>query len=132
MNSFHFALPLLGATCLVLGLLAASVRNRRTPRKQGILEVSPRYRSFFRQRGLTDAEHFLALPGDMPHIVSGHPDRHVARVSFGSGSPFALAFLKREHRVTWRLRLGNALAGFGWVSRSLREARTLQSLEREG
>jgi heptose I phosphotransferase len=132
MNSFHFVLPFLGAGCLVLGLLAASRRNRRTPRKQRLLEVSPRYRSFFRQRGLTDPEHFLALPGSTPHIVSGHPDRHVARVSFGPGSPFALGFLKREHRVTWKVRLGNALAGFGLVSRSLREARTLQALEREG
>jgi heptose I phosphotransferase len=131
MNSFHFVLPLLGASCLVLGLLAASRRNRRTPRKPGILEVSPRYRSFFRQRGLTDPEHFLALPGTTPHIVSGHPDRHVARVSFAAGSPFSLAFLKREHRVTWKVRLGNSLAGFGFVSRSLREARTLQALERE-
>jgi heptose I phosphotransferase len=132
MNSFHSALPLLGASCLVLGLLAASLRNRRTPRKQGRLEVSPRYRSFFRQQGLTDVERFLALPGNTPHIVSGHPDRHVARISFGSDAPFTLAFLKREHRVTWKVRLDNALAGFGWVSRSLREARTLRALEREG
>ncbi len=132
MNAIPFASLLLGASGLVLGLLAASLRPRRTPRKPGFLEISPRYRAFFRERGWTDPEHFLALPGDTPHIVSGHPDRHVARVSFGVNSPFALAFLKREHRVTWKVRLINALAGFGWVSRSLREARTLQALQREG
>src|SRR5262249_14842785 len=38
---------------------------------------------------------------------------------------------KREHRVPWTIRLGNALAGFGFVSRSVREARTLQALGRE-
>jgi heptose I phosphotransferase len=130
MNSFFSAVPLLAASCLVLGLLVVCVRRRR-PRKRSRLEVSPRYRSFFRQRGLLDAEHFLKLPGETPHIVSGHPDRHVVRIPFGAGPRRWIAFLKREHRVTWRTRLGNALAGFGFLSRSLREARTLQALQRE-
>ncbi len=132
MNSMYFIPPTLAASCLVLGLLAVFLRRRRTPRARGFIEVSPRYRSFFRRQGLIDADHFLALPGETPHIVSGHPDRQVARVSFVSGRRRWLAFLKIEHCVTWRARLGNALAGFGLLSRSVREARTLQSLEREG
>ncbi len=132
MNSFLTALSLLSATGLVLGVRAAYVRFRRPLRQRGFIEVSPRHRSFFRQHGLTDAEHFLALPGETPHIVSGHPDRHVALVQLGEGSQRWIAFLKREHRVTWLTRLNNALAGFGLLSRSLREARTLQALHREG
>lgn len=119
---------LLAATCLLLGLLVFRGRSRRP----AVVEISPRYRSFFRQLGVTKAADFLALPGETPHIVSGHPDRHVARLTFGTGRQQWNAFLKQEHRVTWRTRLGNALAGFGWSSRSLREAHTLQALQREG
>ncbi|HEY7425189.1 MAG TPA: lipopolysaccharide kinase InaA family protein, partial [Gemmataceae bacterium] len=132
MNPFPSVLPLLAASCLVLGLLVVCVRRRRTSRKRGRLEIAPRYRSFFRHLGLLDAEHFLNLPGETPHIVSGHPDRHVVRIPFGMGPRRWIAFLKREHHVTWRTRLGNALAGFGFLSRSLRETRTLQALQREG
>ena len=46
----------------------------------------------------------------------------MARVVLGSGSDAVIAYLKREHRVSWLVRLANALAGFGLVSRSLREA----------
>jgi heptose I phosphotransferase len=112
-----------------LGLLVIRMRARR---RRSLVEISPRYRSFFRQRGVTEAAHFLALPGAAPHIVSGHPDRHVARVCFTEDRQSWRAFLKCEHRVTWLTRLGNALAGFGLMSRSLREARTLQALQREG
>jgi heptose I phosphotransferase len=131
MNPFPSAVLLLAASCLVLGLLVVYVR-RRPSRKRGRLEIALRYRSFFRQHGLTDAEHFLDLPGETPHIVSGHPDRHVVRIPFETGPQRWIAFLKREHRVRWRTRLGNALAGFGFLSRSLREARMLQVLQREG
>src|SRR5579871_2766548 len=123
------AVTLLTASCLVLGLL---VRRGRSRRKRGFVEIAPGYRSFFRRLGVTEAAHFLALPGPTPHIVSGHPDRNVARVIFNEGEQPWVAFLKREHRVPWRTRLGNALAGFGFLSRSLREARTLQMLQREG
>lgn len=123
------ALALLAATCLVVGLLVVGVRPRR---RTGFLEISSRYRSFFRRLGVTDAAHFLALPGAAPHIVSGHPDRNVARITFGTDGEQWSAFLKREHRVGWRTRIGNALAGFGLSSRALREARTLQALQREG
>jgi tRNA A-37 threonylcarbamoyl transferase component Bud32 len=70
-------------------------------------------------------DEFLMLPGT---VVSGHPDRHVLRVEH-HGRP---GFLKREHRVPWRDRLRNWLAGFGWVSTSLREARTLERLQALG
>ena len=74
-------------------------------------------------------EDFLALPAV---IVSGHPDRNVSRMVLGTEPEEAVAFLKREHCVRWRVRLASFLAGFGFVSRSLREARTLQALRREG
>ena len=131
MNLSPSALALLAASCLILVLLLG-VRRRLSPRRAGFLEISPRYRSFFRQHGLTEPAHFLAAAGQTPHIVSGHPDRNVARIEFEVGSCSWTAYLKREHHVTWRTRLGNALAGFGFRSRSLREARMLQILQREG
>jgi len=123
------ALIVLAVTCLLGWRLV--VRGRLRGRK-GFLEISPRYRSFFRQLGVREAADFLALPGQTPHIVSGHPDRNVARITFPANGEQWSAFLKCEHRVTWRTRISNAVAGFGWLSRSLREARTLQALEREG
>jgi tRNA A-37 threonylcarbamoyl transferase component Bud32 len=122
-------LVLLAATCLVMRLLIVRVRLRR---KEGFVEISPRYRPFFRQFGVTKAADFLALPGETPHIVSGHPDRNVARITLAANGRQWNAFLKCEHRVTWRIRVSNAVAGFGLVSRSLREAWTLQALQREG
>ena len=38
---------------------------------------------------------YLDLPGE---IVSGHPDRHVARVEVDG----RVCYLKRQHRVGWR------------------------------
>ena len=93
------------------------------------VEINPRYRPLLAQAGLTAPEHFLALPAV---IVSGHPDRHVARVTVGAGSAAVAAFLKREHRVPWRDRLANAWAGFGFVSKSRREAQTLRALSQAG
>jgi hypothetical protein len=75
--------------------------------------------------GLTSTEAFLALPGP---VVSGHPERHVRRVTIGS----TVAYLKCEHRVPPRDRLRHALAGYGWVSKSLRERRALADLEAAG
>ncbi len=37
-------------------------------------------------------------------------------------------YLKRQHRVTWRERFRNRLAGFGWSSRCVREAAILKEL----
>ena len=63
-------------------------------------------------------------------IICGHPDRHVARVTLGTGPESVPAYLKREHRVPWRDRLFNAVAGFGFVSKSSREASILAELQR--
>jgi tRNA A-37 threonylcarbamoyl transferase component Bud32 len=78
-----------------------------------------------RSCGLLTAGQLLELPGE---VVSGHADRHVARVVVCG----AAYYLKRQHRVGWRERLRQALAGFGWTSRSEREARLLQQLESAG
>ncbi len=99
-----------------------------SPRK-GFVEICPGYRSLLRECGLTEPEDFLALAAV---TVSGHPDRNVSHVVLGQGPGALPAFLKREHMVPWRARLNNMLAGFGWVSRSMRECRVLQALEREG
>ncbi len=79
MTAILSALVWLAATCVVVWLLLVRARSRRS---KGLLEISPRYRSFFRQLGITDVADFLALPGETPHIVSGHPDRNVARIPF--------------------------------------------------
>ncbi len=118
---------LLWAGCLLVALVAAWAR-RASKARQGFVETAPAHRRLLRDLGLTEAGQFLALPAV---IVSGHRDRHVARVRLGRGAGAVTAYLKREHRIPWAIRLGNALAGFGFVSRSLREARTLQALGRE-
>lgn len=93
------------------------------------VEINPRYREFLERHGLVSAEQYLALPGA---IFCGHPDRNVARTLIGAGPEATPAILKREHAVIWRTRLANAWAGYGCVSRSLREARLLQALYRAG
>jgi hypothetical protein len=85
----------------------------------------PGHRDWLESLNLTDAEAFLALPGP---VISGHPDRHVRRVQLGS----VTAYLKCEHRVPLRDRLRHLLAGFGRVSKSLRERQTLADLEAAG
>src|SRR4051812_31776096 len=109
----------------VAGLgLAAWLACALARKRPGLIEVQPRYRSMFRHSGLIEADDFLALPAV---IVSGHPDRNVGRLTLGQGAEQLTAFLKREHFIPWTVRLANLLAGFGFVSRSLREARTLQA-----
>jgi tRNA A-37 threonylcarbamoyl transferase component Bud32 len=77
----------------------------------------------FASLGLDSADGFLDLPGE---VVSGHPDRHVVRVVLpGSSSAY---YLKRQHAVSRREKWRNWRAGFGWVSRSEREAVTLGQL----
>jgi len=110
-------------------VLLRACRGRWGCGNRGFVEICPGYRSLLRRLGLTEPEHFLSLPSV---TVSGHPDRNVSRVVLGQGATALTAFLKREHVVSWRARWHNILAGFGWVSRSLRECRVLQALEREG
>jgi tRNA A-37 threonylcarbamoyl transferase component Bud32 len=90
------------------------------------VQINPRYRDQLGAMGLHAPEHFLALSAV---IVSGHPDRNVARVTLGNGPSALAAFLKREHRVRWRDRLASFVMGFGFVTKSQREAQLLQALE---
>ncbi len=95
----------------------------------GWIETHPRYRVWLRKCGLESASETLALRGE---VVCGHADRHVVKVELHSGVSTRHAYLKREHVVGRRARFRNWLAGFGWISRSEREARTLQKLEELG
>lgn len=88
--------------------------------------VNPHYRGLLQRAGLTRVEDFLALPGV---IICGHRHRHVARLTIGEGSFSIGAFLKRELRVPWKVYLSSAWDGFGWVSRSYREALMLRELQ---
>jgi hypothetical protein len=100
-----------------------------TPAAAGWVVVHPRVRERFARRGLVAAANFLDLPGE---VVSGHPDRHVVRVVLGRGRRRLVAYLKREHRVPWLVRLASLRDGFGLVSKSEREARVLHDLRRAG
>jgi hypothetical protein len=93
------------------------------------LEINPFYEALCRRLGLTTVEAFLRLPGV---VVTGHPDRHVARVTLDEGPGAIHGFLKRQHRVRFKERLGNALQGFGFVSKSAREAAVLQRARAAG
>src|SRR6516225_4610178 len=95
----------------------------------GFVFINPRYQAFVESQGLTDAQHFLALQGI---IISGHPDRHVMRVKLGAGCNEIDGFLKREHRVPWKERWANALAGRGLISKSCREAQMLRAASAAG
>jgi len=88
------------------------------------LEVNPLYKDLLEQLGLFRPDDFLRLSGV---IWCGHPDRNVAHLTLGADDAAISVFLKKEHRVPWKDRLQNALAGFGFVSKSLREARFLRA-----
>ena len=92
------------------------------------MTVHPRRRDWLRSLRLTDPEHFLGM-GAL--IVSGHPGRQVGRVVLGDGPVKRTLYLKREQGVRATTRLLNFLSGFGWVSRSVREAQLLEALERD-
>src|SRR4051812_14629574 len=95
----------------------------------GWVIVHPRFRRRVARWGLGAAGDFLDQPGE---VVSGHADRHVVHVLLGRGRKRFAAFLKREHRVRWRDRIAAAWAGYGWASKSEREARLLGDLRRAG
>ncbi len=94
-------------------------------RRPAFVEVNPHYRELLWENGLDDVGDFLDREAV---IISGHPNRHVARLTLGAAN----FYLKREERVPWTVRLGNAFAGFGFVSLSLREASVLRALPRAG
>src|SRR5438552_16986 len=93
------------------------------------LTINPRYRQVLEQQGLVAPSCFLEMPSV---IICGHTDRNVARVTLGTGPTALRALLKREHRVPWKERLRNAAAGFGFVSKSGREAALLHGLQHAG
>lgn len=107
---------------------AAPPGKQATPQAAGgWARFHPTRGEVLRSRGLLTAGQLLELPGE---VVSGHADRHVRRVELPGSD--VVYYLKRQHRVGWRERLRQRLAGFGWVSRSEREARLLQQLESAG
>ncbi len=87
--------------------------------------IDSEYRETLGRQGLLAAADFLRLPG---LILWGHPDRHVLKSTLADQG----VFLKKEHRVPWRDRLANAWAGFGFVSKSAREAQVLQAVRQSG
>jgi tRNA A-37 threonylcarbamoyl transferase component Bud32 len=89
------------------------------------LTIEPRYRDLLTAHGYASARAVLDWPGI---ILSGHPRRHVLRVRLGDES----FILKKEHCVPLRDRLASAWAGFGWSSKSVREARLLEQLHTAG
>jgi tRNA A-37 threonylcarbamoyl transferase component Bud32 len=91
----------------------------------GSLEIHPRYQDLLSRLGLTTARDFLALQGV---VCSGHPDRHVVRLTLGEGEGAVRVLLKREHRTRWRDRFVNAWAGYGLASKSRREFTILRAL----
>jgi tRNA A-37 threonylcarbamoyl transferase component Bud32 len=93
----------------------------------GFVTINPKYRAYLDHQGFTEPDRFLALPGV---IATGHPQRHVLQLTLGNGPSALAVFLKKEHRVSWKDRLASAWAGFGLVSKSCREAATLQALAR--
>ena len=117
---------LLWLTAGGLVLLTVAARARGGQFRRGFVAVNPRYRAALRRHGLTRFEDFADRSG---LIISGHADREVARVTLGDDLQL---FVKREHRVGWAVRWANARSGYGFVSRSLREARTLDAVRREG
>lgn len=125
-----FALPLLAiALTAVLGRLAWRARRRAGAGRRGFVTLHADGRSWLRGERLAEADDFLRLQAV---IVSGHPGRQVGRLTLGQDEAARVVYLKREGQIRWTTRLANFLAGFGWVSRSVREAGLLEALERDG
>lgn len=97
-----------------------------SPTCGGTVVFHPRYQSWLRKLGLDSVSAIWQSAGE---VVSGHASRHVCRIPLTQGRSL---FLKREHTIGWRIRLRNRLAGFGPISRSEREAITLQYLDQIG
>lgn len=91
----------------------------------GSMHCAEHAHEWLRQHGVTTADDVWNLPGV---VVCGHADRHVMRVTLGQRT----FYLKREHRVGWKIKLRNARAGWGWVSRSEREAKCLSRFHELG
>lgn len=92
----------------------------------GNLLINPRYALHLWHQGLRAVPDFLRYAEGS--IVGGHPTRDVAYVQFAS----LRGFLKRQYTLPWKDQLASWWAGFGWVSKSLREWRVLQELRAHG
>lgn len=120
----------LGLAALVAGccLLAARAGRRGRLGRRGFVTCHSAHRAWLRDLRLCEADDFLNLDA---LIISGHPGRQVCRLTLGTGAAARVVYLKREQTTRWTTRLGNFLAGFGWVSRPVREAQVLESLQRD-
>src|SRR5262249_10550046 len=78
----------------------------------------------------------LHAPGDILGLDSvifcGHSGRNVARAAIAYPGGVLRVLIKREHVVTLKERLANLFEGFGFVSKSRREVRTLDALQEAG
>jgi tRNA A-37 threonylcarbamoyl transferase component Bud32 len=119
-------LPSIG---VVLALLLTGLMLIQLGWQRPYLVINSRYAERFRRSSLTDPVAILQIPA---LIVSGHPDRNVASVSLKFENEEIHAFLKREHIVRLKERLLNAFAGFGFVSKSHREAVILRRAQEAG
>ena len=90
------------------------------------LFVNPESASELHRLGLRAFADFFALA--QGEIIGGHRTRNVARVEIGP----LRGFLKREYRTPLKDYFESWWAGWGFVSKSLREARTLQALRASG
>ena len=87
--AWTFTLVLLTAG-LLLGLAGLRWGRRRAHGgRRAFVKVHPRGRAWLRRQGCTEAGHFVGLAGV---IVSGHPDRSVARTLFADGAAGSARF----------------------------------------
>jgi Lipopolysaccharide kinase (Kdo/WaaP) family len=93
------------------------------------LTIHPDFRQDFVAAGLQTAEDLLRLDSV---IFCGHPGRNVGRISIPTQAGVLRLLIKREHRVPLKERLANFVGGFGFASRSKREALTLSALQAAG
>ncbi len=90
------------------------------------VQIQEADRERLQKAGLRSFSDFLNLDGD---ILSGHPDRHVREIELSSPSESFHGYLKRQHRVPTSEKLLNLFQGFGFRSKSIREAELLLRLE---
>jgi len=99
------------------------VESRASRRStSGFVTICPKFQNVLSTAGLSSPRDFLEMAGEM---ISGHPDRNVARVVLPAATGPLPAFLKREYHIPWKDRWRSWRDGYGWSSMSLREARAL-------